>query len=330
MAEPSSAIVVRRAQPADLDGAISLAAEALGWERGKPNDAFFRWKHLENPFGTSPMWLAECDGRLAGFRTFLRWSFWRPDGSVASAVRAVDTATHPDFQGRGIFTKLTRQAISELVDEGVDFVFNTPNDKSRPGYLKMGWVTVGRVPVHVRLAAPRSALRVARARVAAEKWSAPSSAGEPAAAVLQDGAELKRLLDAIPRPPAYVTERTPDYLRWRYGFSDLHYRAIRPDGQTSRGLCVFRVRRRGEAHEATICELLVPRDDGRTSRLLLDAVRRTAGADYLIWSGRRLPARCGFVPLPGQGPILTWRSLRQADEPPSSSWRLGLGDIELL
>jgi GNAT superfamily N-acetyltransferase len=78
-----------------------------------------------------------------------------PDGTTINAVRAVDTATHPDWQGRGIFSRLTLGALDDLRDDGVDCVFNTPNDKSRPGYLKMGWQQVGKVPVSVRLTGPR-------------------------------------------------------------------------------------------------------------------------------------------------------------------------------
>lgn len=329
MAEPSTDVVVRQAGPDDLDAAIALAAVSLGWEAGRPNDEFFRWKHLENPFGRSPMWLAEIDGQLAGFRTFLRWRFVRRDGSTATAVRAVDTATHPDFQGRGIFTKLTRQAVSELTDEGVDFVFNTPNDKSRPGYLKMGWVTVGRVPIVVRLHGPRSVLRVARAKVAAEKWSRPCAAGAAAPDVLADPDPVERLLKTVPAANHYRTDRTPAYLRWRYAFADLHYRAVTVGATPADGICVFRVRQRGDALEATICELLVPDDDPRTRRLLLARVRRASGADYLIWSGGSLPARAGFVPLPKQGPILTWRALAQTDAPAMDAWALTLGDLEL-
>src|SRR4029079_3500391 len=102
-----------------------------------------RWKHVDNAFGRSPMWVA-CDGeRIAGFRAFMRWEF-EGAGEVKRAVRTVDTATHPDYQGQGIFTKLTLAGLEELAAEGVDFVFNTPNDKSRPGYLKMGWHVLGR------------------------------------------------------------------------------------------------------------------------------------------------------------------------------------------
>jgi hypothetical protein len=35
------------------------------------------------------------------------------------------------------------------------------------------------------------------------------------------------------------------------------------------------------------------------------------------------------VPLPRQGPILTWRAITQTDMPPLGQWDLALGDIEL-
>jgi hypothetical protein len=37
----------------------------------------------------------------------------------------------------------------------------------------------------------------------------------------------------------------------------------------------------------------------------------------------------GFVPLPKQGPILTWRALAQLDAPAMADWALTLGDLEL-
>ena len=83
------------------------------------------------------------------FRTFLRWEFARSDDTRLRAVRAVDTATDPEFQGRGIFTRLTLHGVSELQEEGVAIIFNTPNAKSLPGYLKMGWKVIGRPRVCV-------------------------------------------------------------------------------------------------------------------------------------------------------------------------------------
>ncbi|HYL52015.1 MAG TPA: GNAT family N-acetyltransferase, partial [Acidimicrobiia bacterium] len=133
-----AAVSVRRAVPEDRPAVLELLARSLGWSRSPEFTEFFEWKHERNVFGTSPGWVAVVEGRIVGFRTFLRWEFEHPDGRIRRAVRAVDTATAPDQQGRGIFRRLTLAAIDDLRSVGVDFVFNTPNDKSRPGYLKMG------------------------------------------------------------------------------------------------------------------------------------------------------------------------------------------------
>ncbi len=136
-------------QPADEVQVLALIELALGRRPDPRNAAFFAWKHRENAFGPSPAWVAVDGNRIVGLRTLMRWEFETRDRPVR-AVRAVDTATHPDHQGRGIFSALTRRAVDELRAEGVDFVFNTPNDKSRPGYLKMGWQPVGRLPTGLR------------------------------------------------------------------------------------------------------------------------------------------------------------------------------------
>src|SRR6478735_9586729 len=125
---------VRRADRGDLDGILALARAALGWTDS--DSSFLEWKHLENPFGASPMWDATDDERVVGFRTFVRWEFLRPDGHVVRAARAVDTATDPAYQGRGIFTRLTLEGLEHLPSDGVQLIFNTPNAKSLAGYLK--------------------------------------------------------------------------------------------------------------------------------------------------------------------------------------------------
>jgi GNAT superfamily N-acetyltransferase len=315
------------ATDADRDAIVGLARSSLGWEEGDRPAAFFSWKHDENPFGPSPMWVAEDDDDLVGFRTFLRWEFVDPDGAERRAVRAVDTATHPDHQGKGIFTRLTLGAIDALRAEGVDFVFNTPNDKSRPGYLKMGWEQLGRVPIGVRPSGPTAMVAMARSREPAEKWSQPTTAGVDAREAFADPASVSAALEAARpvdgHPGARRTRRTPAFLRWRYGFEPLHYRICHLGSSIADGFAVFRLRRRGAATEAALCELVAP--DRSRARRLVRAVAQAAGADYVIAAGR--PP--GTMPLPGQGPILTWREVGQVTRPPLKHWDLVLGDIEL-
>ena len=332
---PHGDLEIRRAGADEIGAIVELARAALGWDPDDPNEAFFRWKHLENPAGVSPMWVALDQGRLVGVRVFLRWRFRTAGGGLVQAVRAVDTATHPDAQGRGIFSRLTTTALDELRDQGVEFVFNTPNDQSRPGYLKMGWQVVGRVPVAVRPRGPRSLAAMARARVPADKWSRPSPAGQPATRVLDQADAVAALLeqlasaepDAGPAVAGLATDRTLEHLRWRYRFAPLHYRAVVAPGGPSHGLAVFRVRRRGRAREATVCELLAP--DAATRRGLLAQVAAATGADYLIAAGPS-GSHDRMLPMPGQGPILTWRGVADdAVAPDLADWHLSLGDVEL-
>jgi GNAT superfamily N-acetyltransferase len=324
-----SEIEVRRAVDGDRPAVLALLADSLGWARDETFAAYFEWKHTQNPFGASPAWVAVTGDRIVGFRTFLRWRFEHPDGRPRRAVRAVDTATAPDQQGRGIFRRLTTTAVEELRAEGVDFVFNTPNVQSRPGYLRMGWSTVGRMPLVARLAGISSALRMRGSRVAAERWPVATTAGTEAAVLLGD-ARVQELLAQLDPAARLRTARTPEYLRWRYGLPALGYRALAIDDDPAAGLMVFRLRRRGRAVEAGVSELLVPKG-GRAAELrLLRSAARGTGADYAIKLGRPLP-RAGYFPLPRQGPILTWRPLADTTPVPElGDLDLSLGDVELL
>ena len=306
-------LVVRAGADSDLDQILSLAARSLGWAADERDRAFFRWKHEENPAGRSPSWVAEDDGRIVAFRTFLRWELEAPDGRRLRMGRAVDTATDPDHQGRGLFRRLTLQAVEDLTADGFDAIFNTPNDQSRPGYLKMGWHQLGRPTIAARPATVRRALVVARSRQPAEKWSEPCTIGEPATAAVAD-----LVATEVPPRGGLRTPRDREYLDWRYRFEPLAYRAVEAGG----GAVVFRVRRRGGAKEVAVVEWLAARPDRRALARLV----RAAG-DYAVAVG--VGARHGLVPLRGQGPIVTWRPLRSAAVPGIADLAFSLGDLEL-
>lgn len=326
--EPSAEVVIRPATAADHPAVVELAGTALGWAPDQPNLELFRWKHVANPFGASPMWVAEHGDRLVAFRALLRWEFDDPERGRQRAVRPVDTATHPDHQGQGLFRRLTLGAVEVLQADGVDLAFNTPNDQSRPGYLSMGWVDVGRVPVAVDVRSPAALARMVRARVPAAKWSLAADVGEAAADVLADTPAVEELLGSQPAPRGLRTRRSPAFLRWRYADGPLAYRALLRSSDLADGVALFRLRSRGSATEATLCDVIVPGDDPRLVRELVAAVRRHARPDYVIQVRDRRHGR-GGLPLPGQGPRLTGRALARADVPPRAGWDLRLGDIEL-
>ena len=190
---------------------IELLSLALGAEQLRTLD-FWHWKHRANPFGKSPGLVAiDETGRPVALRVFLRWEL-ETGGRVVRAVRAVDTATHPDWQRRGLFRRLTTTLLERLANEGVDLVFNMPNPRSLRGYLSMGWQEVGRLPLVLKLRRPiRLAIRRLR--------GGPDASCEPVGLLSCDevlaGADVAQLIDRQDaNEPRLHTRRSPEYLRW--------------------------------------------------------------------------------------------------------------------
>jgi GNAT superfamily N-acetyltransferase len=320
----------------DLPRVLGLLEASLGGgPAGRRPPEFFTWKHLDNPFGRSLLLVAEHDDRLIGLRAFMRWRLAAGDRDL-TAVRAVDTATHPDFQGMGVFSRLTRAALDAMEGQ-VDLVFNTPNGKSGPGYLKLGWREVGRVPVAVRVRRPLRLLTSRKARTGGPA-PAPPVAADPAAATLEDADAVAALLGRELTPGGLATPRTVEYLRWRYGAAPLlGYRGVAEerDGELT-GLALFRVRPRGGLWESTVAEVLAGGDPA-TARRLLRQVAAAAPVDHLTLHApagsplARAARRCGYLPSPaGIRLVVNPRTAGIEPDPTRlDAWALSLGDLEV-
>lgn len=313
---------IRPATAEDRGEVIALLQRSLGSDGDPRYPELFAWKHDTNRFGPSPMWVATDAGRIVAFRAFMRWEFVR-GGAVLRAVRAVDTATDPDYQGRGLFRSLTMHGLDHVRAEGVDFVFNTPNSQSRPGYLKMGWREVGRLPAAVHFVGPRGAAAALRSRVPADRWSQPLSIG----VVVEDWLAATGPGDRWPVPVDVREVRTnldEKFLAWRFGGPLLGYRVV-DDGDAA---IICRARRRGSALELAVVAGFGP---ARSTDRLAARSARDAGATYAIRLGQAQMSSPSsyFAPLPGGGPVLTWREVNGAGQPPLSNWAMTLGDVEL-
>lgn len=318
--------ILLRPYEADDTPAVLDLLHATRTAPPSPHDEdLFRWKHLENHFGPSAACVATASGRLVGFRTFMRWEFVENRRTVR-AVRAVDAATHPDYQGRKVFTRLTLLALEGLARDGVAFVFNTPNSKTLPGNLKMGWQPIGTVVAVPRPRSPLVLTKVARARTAAEKWSLSTDAGEPAADLLRDRAQVNALLSELPAPAGLRTHLSAGYLAWRYSFGPLAYRAMLAGPSIRDGMVIFRLRRRGQIVEAAVADVLLPRRSQARRGQLIRRMLRESGADAAVRLGPvRSEGKRSFLP----GPKVVWRGVCDTTMPPTSAWHFSLGDIEL-
>lgn len=335
---PECGIEIRRGDDGDVPAILSLMKRSLGHGAIPRTPEYWSWKHSDNPFGRSPFLVAVVGGEIVGVRVFMCWTF-HVRGRQVRAVRAVDTATHPDFQGKGIFTRLTLGLVDEMSSSGVALVYNTPNGKSRPGYLKMGWQAVGRISLWVRprLRGVLHAITSKNTRSRSELSPVGTDIGVDAG-VLR-GIDFSTLRTIQETERRYHTRMDAGYLEWRY----LRCRGVRyclASVDPERALVAFRVRQRGPFRELTVCDVLAERTLGgaRAARATIMRIARDTMPDYVACAGHAVPfesgiiAAAGFVPAPASGPVLTVRPLRLDGLPDpryGGSWAMSIGDLEL-
>ena len=333
---------VREYQTADEAEVLTLLGQALGDGRAfARTSAFWQWKHFQNPFGPSLMMVAVSRGVL-GLRAFLRWQF-HVGTQTLSAIRAVDTATHPTHRRHGVFATLTHRTVERARDEGVDLIFNTPNQQSLPGYVKLGWSYVGRPPMLVRVLRP---LRVARGVFrrrpqTSDPWPVVRAPVMPIAELLSKGECLKGLLVENDRLcGGFRTARSVEFLHWRYAAApSLRYYACWSGGNAVTAAAVLRPNRRWGLREIVLCELFLSRTGLAQAACLVRDLVAAVDADYIVAHAAPGSAqaqalrRAGFIRLPRVGPNFTVRPLsRLASGFGATSlgqWELSLGDLEV-
>ncbi|NBJ13490.1 GNAT family N-acetyltransferase [Microvirga arsenatis] len=121
-------------RPGELTQYANLLRACFPKSHDRYTDRYLSWLYLENP-----------DGPVVGFDA------WDGDslaahyacipirahlaGGEAKVLLSLNTATHPSYQGRGLFTKLARLTYERAAESGYLAVIGVANANSTPGFL---------------------------------------------------------------------------------------------------------------------------------------------------------------------------------------------------
>ena len=303
----------------DIPAMVGLLKFSLGESIVKKTDQIWDYKHRLNPFGKSYVLLAEEDEKLIGLRAFMQWK-WQIGTKTWQAYRAVDTATHPDFQGKGIFKKLTLQAISAVGASHDSFIFNTPNNKSRPGYLKMGWVIVDKIKLALVPSFLYWPMVVFAKRIAF---------GNPISDQQLDSL-CSAYNDKLAAGAMLFTPKSAAYLRWRYELNPIQeYTVV----SGANWYLAFYLKKHKYFNELRVAELISVEEDAdhRIIKKILIQAAVEKGCFIISCSDKSLFS----LRLYGSyGPQLTFKDLTNSDElqhykEDVDNWQYQLGDLEL-
>ena len=313
-------MTIREAVPGDVPEIVQVLKASLGEADLPLSEEIWNYKHFENPFGKSIVLVGVEDQTIIGVRAFMRWK-WHKDNITYSCLRAVDTATHPEHQGKGIFKKLTLKAVEVAKEEGADFIFNTPNEKSRPGYLKMGWEIAGKLEVGISPAF-------------FSFWNLKKSFSNYDINYRTSLQELENLCrgwnSGLEKGKLY-TEKSPEYLKWRYEENPLQNYEVMV---TSNFYLAGYIKRRKNIKELRIAECIYQNNlAGKEVKKIIRKWSWKFGAQVISFSPRvktvNLPSIKGKF-----GPLSTVRNLNLTDLEKKTcfttgNWSYSLGDLEL-
>jgi GNAT superfamily N-acetyltransferase len=329
---------IREAIPADIPEIVSLLKQSLGETLMPKSVGYWNWKHNENPFGKSPVLVARERGEIIGVRAFMRWQ-WVYNNEIFNAVRAVDTATHPSFQGKGIFKKLTLSLLEFCKANNDSFVFNTPNKSSKPGYIKMGWRACGNLPIYFY---PIKPIKILRNLILGRQGSVDLSVEQSSLAYYLDHPALDELIAANKKLSVdyIVSNHSREYFKWRYRDNPVAYYAAHGLEEDNRvkGLLFYRLKTTKAGNELRITDILA--DDASTAKRLVSGLTNkiknfetTDKIDYLTISGcSSHKVFSWFIPRLKIGPVVTFREINRSEFNMMNNfntWRPSLGDLEL-
>lgn len=94
-----------------------------------------RWQYLQNPDGNAVGYNAWAGEVLAGHYVTipLRAELF---GKEEKGLLSLNTATHADHRGKGLFTKLARTTYEKATEDGYGFVVGVANANSTHGFIK--------------------------------------------------------------------------------------------------------------------------------------------------------------------------------------------------
>ena len=116
---------------------------------------YLQWSYLDNPEGRALGFNAYHEKTLAAHYVTQPLRAQLTEGEERGLL-SLHTATHPRYQGQGLFTQLARRTFEEARSLGFEFVVGVANAASTPGFVrKLGFQLVAPLDVRIGLGPPR-------------------------------------------------------------------------------------------------------------------------------------------------------------------------------
>jgi len=131
----------------ERDAILNLTKKTFG-DVEIANSSYFDWQYRDNPEGKAIVLLAQDDsnGSIIGTNTLIPIRLIVDQQEILSSL-ACNVQIHPDYQKKGIFSKLLSSMPSTALKNNISSLFAIPNDNSFKSFIKTGSIEVIQLPL---------------------------------------------------------------------------------------------------------------------------------------------------------------------------------------
>jgi len=261
-------ILIRLAVENDTPRVISLLNEIFSdqqkTERKRTLDTW-NWKFQDNIFGETLTIVAENNGRIIGTGTL--WPFkFLINGKNHFAYQTCSLGVHENFRGQGVFRKINSMRIQTAKKNNASFLFSFPNQNSLPGYKKMGWNYLGKLPWYVNPISCKD--------IFLDKFT--HSKSEPFNLNVEDKLNDKKIniSDDLNRSSNVSLKKSNDFYLWRYCSRPDHKYGFVSAGKKNQNKhgAVYTILKKGDFKEMVIIDFISP-DLEMTKNILEEVIK---------------------------------------------------------
>jgi GNAT superfamily N-acetyltransferase len=129
---------------------VTLLQGTFTGAKERYNSTYLRWLYYENPNGTVVGFDAWDGDRAVAHYVCVPLLANIQGGGPRKVLLSLNTATHPDYQGRGLFVKLASEAYALAAEQGYAAVIGVANANSTHGFVnRLGFQLVSQLSVRV-------------------------------------------------------------------------------------------------------------------------------------------------------------------------------------
>lgn len=272
-------VTVRLANSTDKSSVLNLLNEGFKTQQKAVSttrdDNFWNWKYRDSVFGNAVLHIIESEDEILASGTLWPFEFVYK-GQVLKAFQPCDTIVVEKARGKGFFRKMNEARIAYSKEEGVDFIFNFPNQNSLPGYLKMGWRFVGKLQWYIKVLKPFLFLQ----SFYLKKQSKRIKVGSNYTFTIQ---KIKKALKSYDVSKDLVTINSSEkYYQYRYGSHPTReYGIIEYKNNEESSIAIFNMMQKGRLKEMVIMEVITSQKNfsALMGRVIKEA--KTMGVGYI-------------------------------------------------